>query len=78
MEVPMIPSFEEMVFELNDLANVLVFESEQPGEWGVIVDGKFKLKVNSEAPCDEFLCLYVQLTSLLSSGKNPANNLTLR
>lgn len=57
----MIPSFEEMVLELNDLPNVLVYASEQPNEWGVIVDRKFKLKVSSDSPSDEFLCLYIQL-----------------
>jgi hypothetical protein len=50
-------------FELNDLPNVLVYESAQPGEWGVIVNSEFKLKVDSNNPSDEFLRLYIDMTS---------------
>lgn len=50
----MVPTFEEIVLELNGLKNVNVLATEEVEVWRVYKDEMFQFTVNKLEPSDEF------------------------
>lgn len=61
----MVPTFEEIVLELNGLKNVNVLATEEVEVWRVYKDEMFQFTVNKLEPSDEFLEFYVRECSLV-------------
>jgi hypothetical protein len=55
----MVPSFFEILFELNKKTNITIYKSAQQNEWGIIKDHMFLITVSETEPHDEFLEFYV-------------------
>jgi hypothetical protein len=58
-----IPTVGEMILELNDLFDVLIYKSSQPYQWGIIWNRKFIGIVDERNPSDGFLQFYIERCS---------------
>lgn len=59
----MIPSFSEILLELSKIEGVRIYKTAQAGEWGILKDNVYIMKVNEMDPSDDFLEFYCMTCS---------------